>query len=347
MKNSNLILNVLGTLLTILLLSHCETEEIEIIVPEQNADTSMTAIYQQTGLMFFDVELPNGCKLRSYFIDRDFSGFYTEGVDTIYAEDEICPGDLCIPYWGYLPVENDCDTLYHFDCDGNVLLRIPLCPEIVRDTVEVPVVPEITTQVIPYGELCNIWIVYADGVEIDRDTACGNNSVDTVTVNDTTKIERIRITEYFDNPGNTPFYESLGWKLQEGFSANNIGSNNKNGTFVCHTESVMDTAWSPKLLKDYELDYFSFRNGSRSKKHFLVLGKSSENIYLMDDLQVEGILGFDWTSFNYFNLFEYYLDVSLGIEKIGWFVYPSEKCHDRNDQWNTDVFVYSGYRYLD
>ena len=291
---------------------------INVHIPD-NADSTNTTTYNNYHVSYFLVNLSGNCNTYAIFLDRDSSGYYTDKKDSVVSYVTKCDGDSSKP--PIITVEKSTTAegckVSTLLADGDIISSDTVCPDIVY----VPTPPD------------TVVISKTDTLEIIK------------LVQDTMEIERMSETEYFDNPGNTNFYEKVKlYNLEPGYSANDLGSNHQNGSLVQWNETISDTAWSPELLEGYNLDYFSFRVGSSIAKHFFVLGKnSSGEIFVIDEVFLEPVINFNWINLKNYSKFEYDLDISKGINKIGWVVDTSSpQISNRNQKWNMDEFKYSG-----
>lgn len=306
-------------------LSSCTKEyNIEIKDNQLNVDSLASIIINNLieflpdsfgNINYYTINVEGDCNLIVIYGDENADSLFTDEIDVEIDNFYWCSGDAT----------PEVDTNLFYTEEGCRVLELTLNGDLFFSDTTCPVVVPPDT------------VVVHDTVEIVRDTIIYN----------TITIERISITEYFDNPGNTPFFEWLGWILGLGFSANGVNNpNNSGGTLVQWDETVCDTAWSPVLLEGYVLDYISFRAGSSLPKHFFVLGlmNTGEKL-ILDEVNLQAISGFDWTDPDIFNLFEYSLDGLEGISRIGWTAdTQTHQIWDRNQKWNADIFVCSGYK---
>ncbi len=220
-----------------------------------------------------------------------------------------------------------------------------------QDTVCDGRTPVLTSDVIPYGDLCNIWIFYADDYELLRDTVC---SGETVVVHDTIKIH----TEYFfencNNPGNSPYYASIGWDLGKGFSINQIGSQEGNGSIVLCKDIEYDTIWSPDLFSEpMWVDSISIPIGALNcYQTSLLLKDVFGDIYVVESA-TSFIGGFNWQIIVSYNVLSYsvpldYLEFpniikfGLATQKQGNFTPDT-----RDEKFNADNLFIRGVKIPD
>ena len=317
MKN---LFKFLGIVFVVILFATC-TKEYFLDIPEE--------IYQYTGLSFF--ETPQGeCKLRTWYLDRDGSGFYTNIMDTILGYDTLCPGDNRVLSYERFPY-GDCEVfLVTFGDD--VLLQDTICPEVIHDTVTV---------------------VEPDTVYIRLP-------------GDTTIREFVReyFRENFNNPGNSPYYHSLGWDLSCrdkndkcldcDFSINQISSSTGNGTIVLDKDVEESTIWSPELFSEpMSVDSLVIPVGSLNDYGAeILLQDESGQIFVVATLNSFEEF-FDWQNIVTFNYVNYSVSINnieyLNIVKAGIHVIKQGNFspETRNEKFNSDDWFIRGIKEIE
>jgi len=321
MKTKMFFLEILGVAL---IFSMCEQPiENYIIVPEQEP----IVIYEDTDSRI-RVESIETDKSTEYCSSGEirFTVYENDSLinQTIYCKDTLpVTGnneneEICPQYWDYLHVKDECDTLYNYDCKGNLNFKFTICePEIV----------ELPGDSIPYP--IHDTIVFYDTILIHDTTTIVN--VDTIEIKGKSFVREF-FFEDFNNPGNTPHYVSEGWDVGEGFRINQISSSKGNGTIVLLHNLERDTLWSPQIFSEpMKVDSISIFMGSKEGYKTSVLLKDYlGNVHVVSPEKVcISSSSFDWETLSTYYHFEYSISLEeaefLNIIKIGISVLQ-EKC---------------------